>query len=189
MPLPGADAARVTVPGGKALAEVMSGEAVEGPGLPFLVNPVSLDGEPMWATFFGSGWAVHRAVHPSRDAFEHEAQHRPEWLDVLWSLYVDRDVLGPQPAQREVAQYAARAGWPAFEAMQRLVDMAWRRDRYADALRARGKAAVDSAAEALEIMRTLEPCNVPPQRLGEALGPVLELARRRFERVAPAART
>ena len=91
---------------------------------------------------------------------------------MLWALYVDRDVLGPQPGQREVAQYAARAGWPAFEAMQRLVDMAWRRDRYAGALRARGKLAVDSAVEALEIMRALEPCNVPPQRLGEALAPV-----------------
>ena len=178
--LPRDDAARVTVPGGKLLAEVMGGSNVDGPGLPFLVNPVSLDGEPLWASFFGPAWAVHRAVHPSRDAFEHEAQHRPEWLDVLWSLHVDRHVLAVEPPQKALVQYAARAGWPAFEAMQKLLDMAWRRDRYAEALLVRGKPAVDSAAEAMEIMRAIEPCQVPPQRLGEALGPVLALARRRF---------
>jgi hypothetical protein len=160
---------------------VLADAQVEGPGLAFLVNPVMLDGEVLWASFFGPAWAVHRAVHPSRDAFEHEAQHRPEWLEVLWALHVDRDVLAEQPAQKALVQYAARAGWPAFEAMQRLLDMAWRRDRYAEALHARGKAAVDSAAEALEIMRALEPCRAPPQRLAEMLEPVLALARRRFE--------
>lgn len=174
----------MTVPGGRPLAEVMAGSNVDGPGLAFLVNPVSLDGEQLWASFFGASWAVHRAEYPCRDAFEHEAQHRPEWLDVLWSLHVDRDVLAQDPPQRALAQYAARAGWPAFEAMQRLVDMSFRRDRYAEALRARGKPAVDSADEALQIMRAVEPCQVPPQQLGEALAPVLALARRRFEPAA-----
>jgi hypothetical protein len=175
-------AALAILPNGRLLADLVraAGLQVEGPGLAFLLNPVEVAGRRAWTSWAGPAYAVHWPVFPGRDAFELELFHRPELLDILCLLHAHEELLRGEAGSGALHAYASAVGWQAFEALQWLCGMAWRRDRYASVLSARGKACADSMAEAHDLMMEVGPGTMPAEEMAPRISELLALARRRF---------
>lgn len=153
---------------------------LDGPGLPFLFNPVRIDGVTAWVSWVGASWHVHLPLMACVDAFEYEVLHRAEHQETLWLLHEARASFGANPTAIDLARWARPAGWHRFQAVQHLCDLWWRRRRYGAALRDAGLPCARSAAEAVAISRTLEPCVTPIDRIGEAVRCLLWLAELQF---------
>jgi hypothetical protein len=183
-----AHASRAVLPNGQRLHDVAarSTRQVEGPGLGYLLNPLTVgDGRPSaWAAWFGPAWQAHWTRILCRDYFEFEAMHRPEWLDVLHSLELHEAALRATPVGIEALHaYVTATGVDAFDRLLALCRHARRRDHYREALRARRKPCVDSLDEALDVMQEVEEAmtaDMGPEDVGARVHDLLALARHRF---------
>jgi hypothetical protein len=172
-------AAMAVLPGGAPLSPIVAA-SLEGPGLGFLFNPVDVGGAQGWAAWTFGQARIHAAVLPSRDYFEFEAQHRPEHVTTLREVHEASSLWADGIDLKAIAAYCSKVGWPRFEALQRLSDLWWRRDRYAEALSRAGLSRATTAEQALALMQTVEPAPAPPEALKDAVTTLLALARVRF---------
>ena len=80
-----AHASGAVLPNGRRLVDVLrAARSLDGPGLPYLLNPVRVGGFTAWITFAAGGW--HLLAESGSDAFDAQVRHEPYWLDTLWQL-------------------------------------------------------------------------------------------------------
>jgi hypothetical protein len=178
----GAHAALAVTPDGRRLADVVgsSRQQVEGPGLAFLFNPVTVGEKRAWATWLGPAYRVEWPRWRCDDTLEFLAFHQPASLDALCLVDVHGEVLRSVQGVDALHVLATVAGPAGLATVQRLCEVAWRRDRYAAALQAVGKRCAGSMVEAYQLMSRVEIETPSPADIAARLPVLAELSRRRF---------
>jgi hypothetical protein len=166
---------------GEALASFLSRHAgeypLEGSGLGWLLNPVSVAGKRAWADFAGGGWAVLEEVFTSDSQFDFWAQHRPDCVDALYWMHPPA---GAQ-AGRPTSAVSGRSGLSRAEFVAQ-----WGFHHGIESgFRLRGSRHFTSPAELLEFWESLRPHGDWQVAADEAEfdGYVRVLAERRFQRL------
>jgi hypothetical protein len=131
-----------------------NGHPLEGSGLNVVLNPLAINGQKAWASFAAGGYVIVEEIYPSVDFCEFVAQHVAWAIDVLFAMHKQRAILGGAPGFMDlyigVLKEESDPGrfqnnldklcrcWDSWQQVQK-------------ELTKRGKVAVDSPTEAIEV--------------------------------------
>jgi len=153
------------LPDGRPLRE-LRGTNLEGPGLPFLYNPLHRAGraanpedKPLFATWLGPAFAVWECTIPCTNHFEFEILHRPFWKGVLDQVWFHREVLTATSTTsfRRIWPFYMQIGPVGAENFELLFRIWYSQRAYSQALAQLGVPCPRNATEALSIMQRVEP--------------------------------
>ena len=167
----------------RPLAEML-GDAngpLEGPGVPFMLNPIRAADEDAWATWQAGAVDLWRPRHACSTYFEFEALHRRRFVAVIRKAGELRDLLVDdrgRPKDRALIRFIETAGGRMAEDLQALGPYHTRTALYRDALRDHDASLPANVPDAVAIMRTLEPVEFPPADFGPLLAELVALAHR-----------
>ena len=174
------------LPSGESLTNFLAlhtgDHQLEGSGLGWLLNPVSIAGTRAWADFAGGGWAVLEEVFASDSQFDFWAQHRPDCVDTLYQLY-------PPVGARAGRSAPDQGGVRAVMSQQVLLAQFGFHQRLEDGFRRRGTRDFASPTELIEFWALLHPPgeNLIPVGGSEFDEYLRGLAGRRFQRLCGSA--
>lgn len=143
------------LPDGRPLMKTLASFArpVDGPGIALLLNPVTVDGLRAWFSVSASGVDVNAELFASADAFEFEAQHRPEYVAIAHGLHVRRNLAASGMRRVLLDWMAANADPTKLATFERLATLAVLRDHYAPV---RPEAAGADPAKLLALVQRVE---------------------------------
>jgi hypothetical protein len=107
---------------GELLSEFLGrAEILEGSGLNYLLNPVTIAGHRGWSDFVAGWYVVHEEVFPSENYFEFYTQHTPSGIAFLHVVYqyLGSPTVVPRPADLLTCfQYGGEAN--TFDRLERI---------------------------------------------------------------------
>ncbi|MCH9683017.1 MAG: hypothetical protein K0V04_16395 [Deltaproteobacteria bacterium] len=168
---------------GRPMAPLLGDESgpLEGPGVPFLLNPVHALDMRLWATWQVGSCALWRPRLPCEDFFEFEALHRVRYAAMVEKAGAQQDEIideHGQPRTQALSRFLMAAGGSAGAALQDLGALWARRARYAQVLAKRDGPAPRDVADAVAIMREVEPVPLGPEQLVPLLVDLVALSRK-----------
>jgi hypothetical protein len=165
------------LPNGESIAGFLGRRApadypLEGSGLNYVINPVTIHETRAWLDFHFEWPSVLEEIFPSASYSEYAVQHRSDLLNALYSIHTERVSQGDSVSLVEAFRVAPDTAGVMFSLLehQRCVDAAVER---------RGKRFADSPEEAEALARQ----GFGDRTLGELesfLPAVLRLAEARF---------
>lgn len=146
---------------GQLLSQILPpiGELGGAPGIPFLLNPVTVGWEKLWALSHPDRHGLWKERHVSATYFEFAAQHRERCLPVLLQVWTNRRLVlmpsGKGPVNLMVELVCA-LGRDLAEGFDDVLSCWLRQQKYGTVMAHLGKPNPSSAEEVLAIVRRVE---------------------------------
>ena len=153
----------------------------EGSGLNYLINPVMINGIYGWHNFVGGGRIIIEEIFPSRNYFEHYAQHNIETLAAFYALYKGRKLLEKEiNVQNLKICLESEKNWGKIFRLESVWNTMSAID---EELAVRGKTRVESPDEAVEIFSGCKKYQPNLEQLIKTVSALLELGKSRFPHI------
>lgn len=128
--------ARALLRDGRPLLATLAsfGHPVDGAGIAFLLNPVTIDGRRAWFFPSPNGTVVYGELFASADVFEFEAQHHPLDVAILHALDARRSLAAAGLRPLLLDWMASEADPDTLDRFERLAAAFVLRERFAPVL-------------------------------------------------------
>jgi hypothetical protein len=96
-------------------------ETLEGSGLNYLLNPVTIEGHRGWSDFVAGWYVVQEEIFPSENYFEFYTQHTPSGIAFLHVVYQYLGSMAGEPSAADLLtcfQYGGEAN--TFDRLERI---------------------------------------------------------------------
>lgn len=167
---------------GRRLADVLPESSPDfgAANLPFVFNPLIVDGTRAWALFAFDTCSVWCEKYPSSSFLEFVALHDDGWKDPLLSLAAERPAIDGGGAR--LLEWFGRQAPAARDAFDNLCRIWLRSLLYREALLQRNLVGTATLAQAMEIYRSTPIPELGREHIAPALQAILPIATRRAER-------
>jgi hypothetical protein len=153
---------------------------LEGSGLNYLLNPVTIAGLIGWSDFVAGWYIVHEEIFSSHNYFEFYTQHVPAGVAFLYVVYQNRPSFAVKPGAADLLTCLQNGGEATtFDRLERV----WLTTQLIAARLKEGNiSSLPTPAEIKELWQFLPPVtpSAAPAAIQEAMKRLVALAQRRF---------